>query len=655
MNESFDIEASLVDIERREAGFRVVDSAGSTLTLTTRGWTRTASEHDFPEHVDERVSGRTRELRLPATRAELRPLDGDVDLGEGAAPGFTGGYVIGEQESFDLPDASYLLHLVGRDIYTFVRFDAPATIRNHGHPTLSFSQPTPVTIGFRSLLRVPRNRITVPKSPAGIATALTHMSAAHRTDSPDRSYITLRAHPPLVSFSDEGIEEIPTDVKRHTPETGIEVRTPETLDTLFAVAPLAYYVGARVVAEDRSDAVIRVPDHDVEYVLAEPVDLAAGRLLRRVFGMDSLVRNAGPYGAELKELNALSDVPFEIDDWYDASPAARFARYLEPDVAPLDAVWPRWQHVVTVDPTMEAARMLPTFLDTLAWLKLPETDDDIETAPFPATGSFNADSRGYEVKPIATQHRFEFVTSQRDQKHLTIVCPEDRREAVTEPLTDATWRAKPPAITIHTDVTVAELQDVAESRTDLFYFVGSWDDGFVCSDGVLSTDGLAIDARACLLDAPGASEACPTLVDQGAVAALGRVSDAAPAVGETLVHAIAEGFIYAQALAFTDEEDTYRLVGDGADSIDPTPLVLSEIRESPDDSGFQVVGYGVYPNPGGVYNRTDDRLQLVGNSAWHDLPISELDELLEVAKQPIRYDGQLFWPGEQDRLLYPFA
>lgn len=144
----------------------------------------------------------------------------------------------------------------------YVGFSGPARVRRvEGSLSVSFPDRGPITVGFernRSALET----VTVPRTPTGVATAITHLSAALRTEGADRSHPAFRSHPPLVEFGDE--VEVPASIRATTPDTGIRLAVPATIADSFVAAPLAYYLGATVVAEERSAPVLSAPSIGLE-------------------------------------------------------------------------------------------------------------------------------------------------------------------------------------------------------------------------------------------------------------------------------------------------------------------------------------------------------------------------------------------------------
>ena len=106
--------------------------------------------------------------------------------------------------------------------------------------------------------------------------AVAAFSSALKTTSAERSYPTLRGHPPTVELGDR--LHIPDELS--SPETGITIELPATYAAIYAAAPLAYYLGADLVPGEepllRTDtgseyALDAAGDFDVSVVVEEDI------------------------------------------------------------------------------------------------------------------------------------------------------------------------------------------------------------------------------------------------------------------------------------------------------------------------------------------------------------------------------------------------
>lgn len=116
------------------------------------------------------------------------------------------------------------------------------TTRPFGSLVMSFPHPTRVTFGFRTMVDYPSHELTIEPTVDGIATGISHLPVALKTTGADRVCRNYRGYPPRLTVGEE--TTVPKAVRESTPETGIELFVPESVDALFAGASLAYFVGA---------------------------------------------------------------------------------------------------------------------------------------------------------------------------------------------------------------------------------------------------------------------------------------------------------------------------------------------------------------------------------------------------------------------------
>lgn len=106
--------------------------------------------------------------------------------------------------------------------------------------------------------------------------AISALSSALKTTTCERSYPTLRGHPPRIECGDK--LHIPDELSR--PETGIRLEVPPSLENVFVAAPLVYYLGAEMVPGEKP----RLVTERFEYPLDDfPLEREIERLLKQVF------------------------------------------------------------------------------------------------------------------------------------------------------------------------------------------------------------------------------------------------------------------------------------------------------------------------------------------------------------------------------------
>ncbi|ELZ08980.1 hypothetical protein [Natrialba aegyptia] len=406
MSHSTDTDPVTVSI--RGTTLRASDIAGNTVSFGLVGWDRLDDPHAFDEPIDATAVGRVSELRydllnmVDITRldeaGDRRGTGGDGN-GDAAADhspdsafesvtkrddsSFQNSRLSVEagDEELTLSDGSYVCRFES-NIFVRLRFDGPATLRNRsrGPLTISFPHPTRVTVGFKSPVDYPRDEVTVAPTPDGVATALSHLSASIETTTVDRVHRNYRGYPPLLSVDADADEtRVPDAVRDATPETDLELVVPNELSALFTVAPLAYYLSARVRTPARTDRtatdapVLRSPQHGLLHEFsagpAFPTDVRA--LLRRTFFLDLLASWVEPTELTVVESEQLRSAGIELTDCPGKPIAERVRTYLSFSDGTIEEILPRWPYRMTVDPTIEHVSALPHLLYDLAAIEPP--------------------------------------------------------------------------------------------------------------------------------------------------------------------------------------------------------------------------------------------------------------------------------------------
>ncbi|WP_435175287.1 hypothetical protein [Halorussus sp. AFM4] len=266
----------------------------------------------------------------------------------------------------ELPAGDYLVELHS-PIKVYLRTEGP--VRVEATPegvAFEFGETTAVDVGARSYHSAPAATVTVPDDPAAAMAAVSTFASALKTTSPERAWPTLRGHPPAVERGDE--LAVPDGLD--APETGITLRVPADYGHVYAVAPLAYYLGATV--EPGETARITAGSGVDRRLGDDPTavaDAVAG-LLKRVFFLDCATRTEGLYPDDLRErevLAARADIDFA--GLYDADTADRLAAYLAvPDDAVAAAASP-WHRVAYVRPDADALGLLPALVNDLSLIR----------------------------------------------------------------------------------------------------------------------------------------------------------------------------------------------------------------------------------------------------------------------------------------------
>jgi hypothetical protein len=662
-------------------GVRAIGEAGA-VSIRTTDWRSCSAAPALSKAADETVTGSVTGLSIPAPTARLTDAKRrEYDL--------TGGAVVG--------DGSYRLSCrltpgtepsVDAGIEATFRFEGPAKVASDGETVcIEFPVQTPVTMGFSERLNDPAT-VTVPATPEGVATAVTHLAAAHRTTGPGRSHPSLRDHPPVVETGAE--PSIPDAVAAATPETGIELRVPASLDYLFVAAPLAYYLGAEVTVADAETPVLVAPEAGVRYRFRELPTFQHGvaRLLRQVFFFDTLVRDVGG-GDGHQSARAFGLDPVRVRE---LTPAERLARYFNVSEGDVDAALPEWHFSTYAAPEPGNVGALPYLLDALSLVYLPESSelrgtellertlDDFyrtegEVAVTDATTVVSPELRAGRIHawlaPGAPIDAFKTTTAAyrnrgryRDRGtplSVEVVLNDDAMAAEHAAVADI-YRDRaadlPLSVTVREHLTREELADTFAAPNDFVHYIGHCDEtGLKCADGHLSTATLNdVRTRTFFLNACGSYQEGASLVEGGSVGGavtLTKVLDRqAATVGTAFARLLVNGFGLEPAMQLSRRRimmgKDYVVVGDGTYTLAPTPgtPVVGWLEDTPD--GFELTCESLTGRRNGTTYEPpfgDDPV-LAGQASRATLDRDRLRDVLADASLPIIYENEFHWSAD---------
>ncbi|WP_313695091.1 hypothetical protein [Halorarum halobium] len=567
----------------------------------------------FPTPVDGCWEAKTRHV-TPLCTADVYVRTPDNSLVE----------TLTANGSVAVPAGKHVLELSTAPVKAYLSIEGPASVDYDGrYPTVSLDDgPAAVRIGARSRHETPAGTITVTEEPADVAAALSTFGSALATTSPERSFPTLRGHPPLIETGDS--LDVPSLVERAG--TGVTLGVPFEYGPLFSAAPVAYYLAASIVESDdpylSAGGTTRRLPADREGLAHE-----LGAILRHCFTLDCATRacEAGLYDVDLQVHRALSeslDPPWRT--WYDASLADRTAAYLDvPTSATEGAI--DWPQTTDVKPVAENAAILPFLASDLSTIRSPppaptvpggngsgpldefvrsdeepaftrSAGDRSESRPWLRGPTQNVTDEGNAVvspRPAdstslawvgpgypmrASKPTVESYRSRLDRTlsadltiDVTVVCNDDR---MAEEADEVYGFRDHVAFDVRQDseLTVGELADLLAEDHDFFHYVGHVDErGVKCPDGFLDLEALeetGVDAF--LLNACTSYRQGMALVEAGALGGVVSLTELpnslATRVGRDLARLLDVGFPLDAALDVVGRGpfagSAYTIVGD---------------------------------------------------------------------------------------------
>ncbi|WP_135854420.1 CHAT domain-containing protein [Halorussus salinus] len=474
--------------------------------------------------------------------------------------------------------------------------------------------------------------------------AVSTFGSAPKTTTPERSWPSLRGHPPRIERGDE--LSIPDDLD--VPETGVTIHVPAEYRYVLPVAPLAYYLGATVVP---GEVPRLTTENGFSHSFGDGDDFEdkVARVLKQAFILDCVTRTEGFHQTDLAEHRAVeSFVDLDTEALYETPLAERLETYLSIPEAVLDEAKPTWGRVVYARPVAESMEVLPYIVNDLSIIrtKSPSTpnfspssearrDRELEAldsfkrnststepnfpdysderaagvpdfgeyVPLPETEAMErawvgdgTPVHGSKFHPAAFQH--EPTESTDGVIEVTVVCNDEEMREEWDAVSEVYGNRDvvPFDVDCRFGVSTDELRALLSEDHDLFHFIGHVDGrGLQCPDGLLDAETLPeTGATTVLLNACRSHDQGIALLEAGARAAIVSWGDVgnlgALEVGETFARLLNYGFGVGGALEVVDEYTSighhYVVVGDPnvtvAQCRDATPVIAALEFDSED-------------------------------------------------------------------------
>ncbi|MFC5133159.1 MULTISPECIES: caspase family protein [Haloferacaceae] len=544
-------------------------------------------DHYFP--VDASVTVETGSIEIPRIAVvEVRSSDGAL---------------LARDDDLTMPAGEYHLGIDPAPTKLYSHFESGFSVTTTDRTTrIDLETATEVTLGFRSLHQRPAGTITTPTDPESLMDAISHLGSALQTTSPERSFPTLRGHPPLIEPGTAF--HVPDRIER--PESGVRIVVPPSYRDVYPVVPLAYYFAAEVVPGSET----RIEGDGWIHSLEPDVERRAAEALRQSFHFDCIARTEGFYPVDLHEREAtVADL-----DWatlYEAPLAERLGAYLEVPFERIESELPKWTLTTDIRPDPDNVEALPFVAGELSIVRSPETATPAETgpgggigflrAPEPGPAEFVRGGTGVEEGPDAGAEparrgagprgadapgdhgaalgSAEFVrpdpvetvehawvgdgvpldankaTLDAYRRRLETGAVEQSRISVLVVCNDEQMREEGKVselyglrdmvqfdIEVRHDLTCAEMRDVLASDVDFLHYVGHVDDrGMQCTDDYLdlTREDLRVSVSAFLLNACQSYEQGEALIHRGSRGGIVTLSDVANSPATTLGRIVA--------------------------------------------------------------------------------------------------------------------
>ncbi|KZN23788.1 hypothetical protein A4G99_13090 [Haladaptatus sp. R4] len=661
-----------------------IEKAAVVLRTPSRIDIQRGSTDGFPFPVETAVEFRTDRIDIPAGMSfnawnrsdEVRDT---IHLGDGLW-----------ESSFCVDH----LELIGAAMRFYIHVDCFPTIRSGDtSSTVEFGKERRITVGVGSMHRSPEGTITVTDDPEDVMRAVSLFGSALDTLSPERSFPTLRGHPPLVKRGDDF--SAPSKLER--PDTGIQLVVPPEREYVYPIVSLAYYLGAKVVPGNRPR--LETPDSKYRFGGTAPFERQVNELLRHVFFFDCLTREEGFYPAPLRirpEVESLVD--FDFEELYERSLSKQIDAYLDVPFDRVDPYFPDWYVTIALEPTTRNVEALPYVSSALAFVQCPSSTARTPHEAPPQTVSDFCRSQvltsekarkttivdipetttihdewlgegvpigGNKITLDSYRRRTENAKPKTSTISVKIVCNDPRMKAEGKVTNLYGFRETTDhVIDIVYDLSVEELASVFAADIDFLHYIGHVsDEGIECADGVLDTRTLdTVNVDSFLLNACRSYDQSMVLIENGCRGGIATLSDVsngpATEVGSWLARLLGQGFALRDALSTarttTLSGNQYVVLGD------PSTTVCRAFQSSNRSVHVDSYADGIYAvnlethfahdyGLGGFYELTQEdseRHYLSPEVARKEMTAAELDELFDLEPMPVEYDGDLYWSDD---------
>jgi hypothetical protein len=268
----------------------------------------------------------------------------------------------------------YNVELTTTPMKLYLLVESPLEIYRTGQASvvIDFGGATPVRVGARSFHQCPSGMVTVTDEVEELMRAVSLFGSALKTTSPERSFPTMRGHPPRI----ERGEDFRVSRGLGRAQTGVTLVVSEKRRAVFATASLAYYLGAELVAGHTPRLIAGGVDHELPRPATDlgwsremdDFEREVTRLLQQVFFLDCLTRTEGLYQFDLHEREAL-DLGLDFAYLYDQSIPTQLDAYLDVPFEEIQPHLPTWNLLVDFVPTVENAGLLPYVVNDLALVR----------------------------------------------------------------------------------------------------------------------------------------------------------------------------------------------------------------------------------------------------------------------------------------------
>ncbi|MFC4436339.1 MULTISPECIES: CHAT domain-containing protein [Natrialbaceae] len=607
-----------------------------------------------------------------------------------------------------LPKGEYILDLSG-PLKLYAQVHGSVQIYSDPQRThIIFGKSSPVIIGARSYHTRPARTITTTSNPEDIMQVVSMFGSALKTTTPDRSFPTLRGHPPAIEKGDELV--IPEGLKK--PKTGIQFEVPPTLQHIFVIMPLAYYFGAEVVSGSEPQL---TTDTGYSYALdgEDGFESTVNRILKHTFFLDCVVRTEGISPLPLHKRSTIKSIlEFDIESAYEKSISEQLEIYLGVPFSTIEPHLPDWRLEIQLEPKSDYVEFLPFLANYLPVINIqednkknfPEYEDQVQAISEFMRNDFTREMtsvRSNDSIPEQTDEPISLSVKQlwtgentpeiisttplsafqnsigrnprEDPIEIKVICNDLEMREELESVDDAYGNREelPFDVVLHHNITTSEFKDILSNESDFLHYIGHIDkSGFQCSDGRLDASTVEkSNIKAFLLNACQSHDQGLHLIEAGSIGGivtLGNViNSGAVRIGSTIAQLLNQGFPLYGALDIAQNESIvsqqYLMVGDGRTTIAQSETAVPNaclIKKGMGEMLAEIKTYdSIRAERGTLFTPYLDPIDsyyiVPGKTEQIPVQRSHLEEFFDKGRFPVVIDGSVRWSNnlENDDLI----
>lgn len=505
--------------------------------------------------------------------------------------------------------------------------------------TILLDNLTEVYVGARSHHEQPAATVTTTSNPSDLMEAISYLGSGLKTISCERSYPTLRGHPPEIKLGDQ--LHIPPVLEKPKSEVMIEV--PPDLRSICVISPLAYYLAANV-RPGKNPQIVTTDGFVYELANDEyQFENTVGRILKKCFFLDCLTRTEGYYQVSLHERNELEpDLDLDFSSLYELPISEQLKTYLDIPFEILRSYIPQWKMTAYIETDVKNIEILPFLSNDLAIIRSAQETvvdryrpgdksnktqygDSVEVNKFVRnnlkTGILRSSSGNHlnmrsNKKQIEEPEEYVQLTEtdaceriwvgegipvdaskgmveafrnriQRDliddDINITVIVNDEKMMDEGNTV-DEVYNSREEisfSVDAYQNLTVSELSDIISGDADFLHYIGHIDkDGFECIDGKLDIRSLnktGVDTF--LLNACSSYSQAIELIKLGSIVGIATfkpiLDSGAKRVGETIARLLNLGFPFITALNIAKSES---IIGENYVVIGDGQLTLTQSK-----------------------------------------------------------------------------